>query len=93
VKFQKCRWSENDGCSLNGFFMSRLSATIALAPPDPRSLANVVKRWAGNISRSFMAEKDKEGCVQEKDCPSYRFQVIITNSPHTGVNTAGAHYV
>jgi len=40
-----------------------------------------------------MAEKDKEGCVQEKDCPSYRFQVIITNSPHTGVNTAGAHYV
>ena len=31
-----------------------------------------------------MAEKSREGCVQEQDCLSYCFQVIITHSPHTG---------
>ncbi len=31
-----------------------------------------------------MTAKDKEGCPQEQDCLSYRFPVIITNSPQTG---------
>jgi len=39
--------------------MSRLSATIALAPPDPRSLAIVVNRCTRSTSRSFMAKKDR----------------------------------
>ena len=30
-----------------------------------------------------MAVKGREGCVNEQDCLSFRFQVIITNSPHT----------
>lgn len=33
--------------------------------------------------RSFMVEKGREGIVQEQDCLSYRFQVIISNSPLT----------
>ena len=64
--------------------MSRLSATTALAPPGPRSLATVVNRWARSISRSFMAKQGREGCVQEQDCLNYGFQVIISNSPRTG---------
>ena len=64
-------------------FMSRLSATTALAPPVPRSLAMVVNRWMRSISRSFMAEQGREGSFQEQVCLSCRFQVIITNSPRT----------
>gem|GEM_PF-5497937 len=63
--------------------MRRLSATMALAPPVPRSLAIVVNRCTRSTSRSFMAEKGRESCVQEQDCLSYRFQEIITNSPPT----------
>ena len=67
--------------------MSRLSATTARAPPGPMSLADVVNRWARSISRSFIAEQGREGCEQEQDCPTIRFQVIISNSPSTGFLT------
>ena len=66
-------------------FMSRLSATTALAPPGPRSLAIVVNRCARSTSRFFMAEQGREGCFQEPACLSCRFQVIISNSPRTGI--------
>jgi hypothetical protein len=65
--------------------MIRLSATTALAPPRPRSLAIVVNRGARSTSRSFMAEQGREGCFQEQVCLSYRFQVIISNSLSTSV--------
>jgi len=80
-------------------FMSRLSATTALAPPGPRSLAIVVNRWARSTSRSFMAEQGKEDCYQEQVCLSRRFQVIISNSLRTGTrlsklwNLANNHWV
>ena len=64
-------------------FMIRLSATMALAPPGPKSLAIVVSRCARSTSRSFMVEQGREGCFQEQVCLSYRFQVIISNSPRT----------
>ena len=57
-------------------FMIRLSATTALAPPGPRSLAIVVNRCARSTSRSFMAEQGREDCFQEQVCLSYRFQAI-----------------
>jgi len=63
--------------------MSRLSVTSALAPQGPRSVEIVVNRGTNGTSRSFMAEKGREGCVQEQDCLSYRYQVVITNSPRT----------
>ena len=44
--------------------MSRLSATMAFAPPGPKSLATVVSRWAGSISRFFMAEQGREASRQ-----------------------------
>ena len=62
-------------------FISRLSATTALAPPGPRSLAMVVNRWMRSISRSYMAEQGREDCYQEQVCLSCRYQVIINNSP------------
>lgn len=31
-----------------------------------------------------MTEQCRECCVQEQDCLSYGFQVIISNSPSTG---------
>lgn len=62
--------------------MSRLSATTALAPPGPRSLAMVVNRWTKSINRSFMEEQGREDCFQEQVCLSCRFQVI-NNSPRT----------
>jgi hypothetical protein len=65
--------------------MSRLSATTAFAPPGPRSLAMVVNRWMRIISRSFMAEQGREGSFQEQVCLSCRFQMIISNSPRTGL--------
>jgi hypothetical protein len=65
-------------------FISRLSATIALAPPGPRSLAMVVNRCMRSTSRSFMAEKDRGGCLQEQDWLSLGIHVIIYNSPRTG---------
>ena len=65
-------------------FMSRLSAMTVLAPPGPKSLATVVNRCTRSIKMSFIAEKGREGCLQEQDCFSWRFQVTITNSPHTG---------
>ena len=64
-------------------FMSRLSATMALAPPGPGSLATVVNRCTRSASRSFMAEQGRGDCYQGQDCLSYRFQVTITNSPLT----------
>jgi len=64
-------------------FISRLSATTALAPPGPRSLAIVVNKCARSPSRSFMAEQGREGCFQEPVCLSSHFQVIISNSPET----------
>ena len=70
-------------------FMSRLSATTALAPTSPGSLAIVLKRCTRSISRSFMVAKGRAGCVQEQYCLSYRFQVIITNSPQTGCDSNG----
>ena len=66
------------------WFMCRLSATTALAPPGPMSLAIVDNRGTISTSRSFKAEQRRGDCFQEQDSPSYRFQVIITNSPHTG---------
>lgn len=65
-------------------FMSRLSATMVLAPPGPRSLTVVVSKWARSISRYFMEEQGREVSHQEQDCPSCPFQVKITNSPETG---------
>ena len=44
----------------------------------------VVNRWARSISRSFMAKQGREGCGQEQDCLTHRFQLIISNSPGTG---------
>ena len=41
--------------------MRRLSATMAFAPPGPRSLAIVVDRYTRSSSRFFMAEKGGEG--------------------------------
>ena len=35
-------------------------------------------------SRPFMAEKDREGCVQEQYCPGVRIQAIINSLPGTG---------
>ena len=70
--------------------MSRLSATMALAPPGPRSLAIVVNKCARSTNRSFMEVKGRGGCVQEQDCLSYRFQVIITNSPRTRLPAVSA---
>jgi len=66
-------------------FMSRLSATTARAPPGPRSWAAVVNRWARSISRPLMAEQGRDDCLQEQDCPNFRFQMIIRNSPCTGL--------
>ena len=60
--------------------MSRLSATTALAPPGPRSLAMVVNRWARSTSRSFMAEQGRGDCLRSKTVKC-RFQAKITNSP------------
>jgi len=40
-----------------------------------------------------MEVKGRGGCVQEQDCLSYRFQVIITNSPRTGFNVLGVRSV
>jgi hypothetical protein len=45
-------------------FMSRLSATIALAPPGPRSLAIVVNKCVRSTSRSFMVEQGTKGSLQ-----------------------------
>ena len=43
----------------------------------------VVNRWTRSTSRSFMAEQGREGCEQEQDCLTHRFQVIIINLPGT----------
>jgi len=43
--------------------MSRLSATMALAPPGPRSLAIVVNKCARSTNRSFMEVKGRGGEV------------------------------
>jgi hypothetical protein len=40
-----------------------------------------------------MAEQGREGCVQEQDCPSCSFQVIISNSPRTGNAPLGAGFI
>jgi len=48
--------------------MRMLSATTARVPPGFRSLAIVVNKCAKSISRSFMAEQDREGYVQEPGC-------------------------
>jgi len=45
----------------------------------------VVNRWARSISRSFMAKQGREGCGQEQDYLTHRFQLIISNSPGTAV--------
>ena len=71
--------------------MRRLLTTTALAPPGPGSLAIVVNRYARSTNRSFMAGKRREGGLQEQDCLSYRFQVVITNSPPTGVAESTPH--
>ena len=63
--------------------MRRLSATTALEPPGRRSLVIVVNKCTKSASRSIMAKKGRVGCVQEQDCFCYRFQVTITNSPHS----------
>ena len=60
--------------------MSRLSATKALVPPGPRSLAIVVNRCAKSTSKSLMAAKGREVCTPEQDCRNCRFQVTIKNS-------------
>ena len=67
--------------------MSKLSATMVLAPPGPRSLAMVVSKWARSISRSFMAEQGREASHLRQVSPSCRFQVKTTNSPYTGSRT------
>ena len=66
-------------------FMSKLSATMVRAPLGPRSLANIVSRCARSISKSFMAEQGRETCDIEQGYLSYGFQVIISNSPSTGL--------
>ena len=65
-------------------FIDRLPATIAAAPPGPRSLAIVVGRWATSISRSFMAEQGRGVGHSGQDCPTCRSQAKIANSPYTG---------
>jgi hypothetical protein len=49
-------------------------------------LAIVVNRCTRRTSKSFMAEKGRVGCVQEQDCLIFRFQVMITKSPPTGIS-------
>ena len=44
--------------------MSRLSATMAFAPPGPSSLAIVVNKSANSISVSFMARRGRDSRVQ-----------------------------
>ena len=61
------------------YFMSRVSATMVLVSPDPRSLVVVVNIWAKSISSSFMAEQGRGDCSHEQDCPASRFQVILAN--------------
>ena len=47
----------------------------------------VVNRCARSTSRSFIAEQVRGGdSFQEQDCLSWRCQVIITNSPYTGLS-------
>jgi hypothetical protein len=71
------RLIHDEGCC----FMARLSATMALAPPGPRRFASVVKRWASNSRRPLMGGQGREACCRSQDCLSYRFQIIIMNSP------------
>ncbi len=40
-------------------FINTLSATTALAPPGPMSLASIVRRWMRRAIRSFIGEEDK----------------------------------
>ena len=63
--------------------MSKLSATTALEPPGPRSLAIVVYRCTRSIRKSFMTEQGREGYGQEQGWLQCCFQVIISNSPRS----------
>ena len=65
-------------------FISRLSATMAFAPPGLRSLAIVVSRWTRSMSRSFMAWQGGRATSHPGQVrPDYCFRVKITNSPQT----------
>ena len=61
--------------------LRRFISTTALAPPGPRIFAIVANRCARSTSKTFMTLKGRGNCLKEQDCLSYRFQVIITNSP------------
>ena len=69
-------------------FINRLSATMAFAPPGPRSLAIVVNRCRRSANRYFMGGKCGERWAHEQDCLSCRFPAIITNSPPSRRMTA-----
>jgi hypothetical protein len=72
--------------------MSKLSATMVLAPPGPRTLAIAVNKWAKSISSSFMAEEGRDNGVQEQDWLSLCIEVIINNSPGTGTRLSNSSF-
>jgi len=72
--------------------MSRLSATMVFAPPDLRSLAIVICRWAMSDSSSFMAKQGRDDCVQEQDLLSHCINMIIYNLPETEEMATGRNY-
>jgi len=48
-------------------FISRLSATMAFAPPGPKSLARVVNRCMSNKTRSFMIKQGRADYYRAQD--------------------------
>jgi len=64
-------------------FMSRLSATTAFAPPGPRSLAIVVRRWRRSISRSFMPCRVGDAAIRGKTIQITACGANIANLPAT----------
>ena len=48
-------------------FISRLSATMAFAPPGPKSLARVVNRCMSNKAKSFMAKQGRTDSYRAQD--------------------------
>lgn len=81
IKYQKI------GCALprasNNQVLLFPEKTVSNYSPGSSSLAIVVKRCARSTSRSLMAEKRREGFLQEQDYLNYCFQVIFNNFPWT----------
>jgi hypothetical protein len=55
------------------FQKAKLSATTALVPPGPMSLAMVVNGCAMRIRKSVTARQDREGWLVGQDCSDGRF--------------------